>query len=182
MGLGHLRGRATDHVPTARIRHEETAIRIFNHIRGMEIGLITLQKDARLCRVGRSRPGQPVPRQASQVEVGAKQITPETEHITSGHHDPRWSRGAHLGKNRQQPSRTGMWCEHTIVRLAVHPSMDGMENAIPFPGTGQVKKGAAQEPLPRPAECQPHGIVHSACNHHFQTAAVGPGAIDMGGA
>ena len=87
VGLGDLGGRATDHVPTAGIRHEQAAIRIFDHVGRMKITLIAFKKAARPRSVGRTGSDQPVSGQAPQVEVGAEQIAPHVQRITFGHHD-----------------------------------------------------------------------------------------------
>ena len=50
IGLGDLRSWTTDHVPTARIGNQQAAIRIFDHIRRMKVGLIAFKETARVCK------------------------------------------------------------------------------------------------------------------------------------
>ena len=75
-----------------------------------------------------------------------------------------------------------MLSEDTVVFLAVHSPVDGMQNAVTPSGPGKVKERSAQEALPGVAECQADGIVHPPRDDHFQLAAVGSGAIDVRGA
>ena len=57
-----------------------------------------------------------------------------------------------------------------------------MQNTVAPAGLGQIKEGAAQEALSGVTKGQPNRVVHPSGDDHFQLAAIGPRAIDMGGA
>ena len=180
LGFGRNGGRTTHPVPASRIGDNQAAIGIFQDVGGMKVGLIAHQKRGSLGPIGGAFFGENMAGDPVKVEFRAEQVARISEGVAARHTHAGGSGGAHLLEHGEQASGARVVLEDSVIDPPKNAAVNGVQDAVAFPASREVKKGATQEPGSGGGKRKPDRVVHPPGEDHLQLRAIGPGPKHVG--